>query len=113
MQGLIPANVQVWDLREGQLLYTLHGHEGPTYGVAFSPAGDFFASGSGDEQVGNCPHHPIRSLGLQISPLCPGGSALSLQHVGHKHHTSLCWGDAHCLMPPALCSAGAGVAHEL
>ncbi len=54
MQGLIQAGVQVWDLREGQLLYTLHGHEGPTYGVAFSPAGDFFASGSGDEQVGNC-----------------------------------------------------------
>ena len=54
MQGLNQADVQVWDLREGQLLYTLHGHEGPTYGVAFSPAGDFFASGGGDEQVGNC-----------------------------------------------------------
>ena len=43
--------VQVWDLREGQLFYTLHGHEGATYGVDFSPAGDFFASGGADEQV--------------------------------------------------------------
>ena len=45
------ASVQVWDLREGQLFYTLHGHEGATYGVDFSPAGDFFASGGADEQV--------------------------------------------------------------
>lgn len=43
--------VQVWDLREGQLFYTLHGHEGATFGVDFSPAGDFFASGGADEQV--------------------------------------------------------------
>ena len=43
--------MQVWDLREGQLFYTLHGHEGATYGVDFSPAGDFFASGGADEQV--------------------------------------------------------------
>ncbi len=41
----------MWDLREGQLFYTLHGHEGATYGVDFSPAGDFFASGGADEQV--------------------------------------------------------------
>ena len=45
------ALLQVWDLREGQLFYTLHGHEGATYGVDFSPAGDFFASGGADEQV--------------------------------------------------------------
>lgn len=43
--------MQVWDLREGQLFYTLHGHEGATYGVDFSPAGDFFASCGADEQV--------------------------------------------------------------
>lgn len=43
--------MQVWDLREGQLFYTLHGHEGATHGVDFSPAGDFFASGGADEQV--------------------------------------------------------------
>lgn len=43
--------LQVWDLREGQLFYTLHGHEGATLGTAFSPAGDYFASGGADEQV--------------------------------------------------------------
>lgn len=43
---------QVWDLREGQLFYTLHGHEGATLAAAFSPAGDYFASAGADEQVG-------------------------------------------------------------
>lgn len=42
---------QVWDLREGHLFYTLHGHEGPSTCASFSPAGDFFASGGADEQV--------------------------------------------------------------
>lgn len=45
------AASQVWDLREGQLFYTLHGHEGASMGVAFSPAGDYFASAGADEQV--------------------------------------------------------------
>ncbi|KAL6764567.1 centriole proteome protein [Haematococcus lacustris] len=45
------AGVQVWDLREGALFYTLHGHEGATLGGAFSPAGDYFASAGADEQV--------------------------------------------------------------
>eukprot|EP00775_Hariotina_reticulata_P009180 gene9180-9346_t len=45
------ASRKVWDLREGQLFYTLHGHEGASLGVAFSPAGDFFASAGADEQV--------------------------------------------------------------
>ena len=49
--SMVVCIMQVWDLREGQLFYTLHGHEGATYGVDFSPAGDFFASGSADEQV--------------------------------------------------------------
>jgi hypothetical protein len=40
----LDTSLRVWDLREGQLLYTLHGHEGATSGVAFSPAGDYFAS---------------------------------------------------------------------
>lgn len=41
----------MWDLREGQLFYTLHGHEGATTAAAFSPAGDYFASGGADEQA--------------------------------------------------------------
>ena len=47
----MPVRLQVWDLQEGQLFYTLHGHEGPTLGVAFSPGGDHFASAGADEQV--------------------------------------------------------------
>lgn len=42
---------QIWDLREGQLFYTLHGHEGATLAGAFAPAGDYFASAGADEQV--------------------------------------------------------------
>lgn len=38
-------------MREGQLFYTLRGHEGASLGVAFSPAGDYFASAGADEQV--------------------------------------------------------------
>ena len=45
------AHTQVWDLREGQLFYTLHGHEGAILAAAFSPAGDYFASTGADEQV--------------------------------------------------------------
>lgn len=45
------ATLKIWDLREGQLFYTLHGHEGATLAARFSPAGDYFASGGADEQV--------------------------------------------------------------
>lgn len=43
--------LQVWDLQEGLLFYTLHGHEGPTLGVSFSPGGDQFASAGADGTV--------------------------------------------------------------
>ena len=32
-------NRQIWDLREGHLLYTLKAHAGPVNGVDFSPDG--------------------------------------------------------------------------
>ena len=41
----------MWDLVEGRLFYTLHGHEGAVNGCAFSPGGDFFASGGADQQA--------------------------------------------------------------
>jgi centriolar protein POC1 len=53
----------VWDLREGQLFYTLHGHEGATTAAQFSPAGDYFASGGADEQVMAWQTNFDRSLG--------------------------------------------------
>lgn len=51
--GLVDVCVctQIWDLREGHLLYTLHGHKKPIYSTRFSPRGDFFASGGDDEII--------------------------------------------------------------
>ena len=37
--------------REGQLFYTLNGHEGAAMCAEFSPSGEYFASGGADEQV--------------------------------------------------------------
>ncbi|NXL83228.1 POC1A protein, partial [Alectura lathami] len=45
------STLKILDLLEGRLLYTLHGHQGPATCVAFSRAGDYFASGGSDEQV--------------------------------------------------------------
>lgn len=60
----------MWDLREGQLFYTLHGHEGATTAAQFSPAGDYFASGGADEQVMAWQTNFDRSLGTCLS-VCP------------------------------------------
>ncbi|KAL7750804.1 hypothetical protein RI367_003761 [Sorochytrium milnesiophthora] len=45
--------VKIWDLREGHLLYTLHGHKTslPTTAAVFSPHADFFATAGADAQV--------------------------------------------------------------
>ncbi|CAF1130013.1 unnamed protein product [Adineta steineri] len=45
------ATLKVFDLLEGRLIYTLHGHQGPAMSVAFSKQGDYFASGGQDQQV--------------------------------------------------------------
>ena len=42
---------QIWDLQEGLLFYTLHGHEGAATGVSFAPDGTQFASCGADQQV--------------------------------------------------------------
>ncbi|KAJ3113831.1 POC1 centriolar protein A [Phlyctochytrium bullatum] len=48
MDGL----VKIWDLKEGHLFYTLHGHRlGPTTAAVFSPEGDFFATGGSDSNI--------------------------------------------------------------
>lgn len=39
---------KIWDLKLGQILYTLHGHEGPVMCSGFSSCGDYFASGGVD-----------------------------------------------------------------
>ena len=45
------ATLKLWDLREGQLLYTLHGHHGAATATAFTSGGDYFASGGADRVV--------------------------------------------------------------
>ena len=42
---------QVWDLREGHLLYTLHGHKGAVLDSRFDAKGEFLASVGADEVV--------------------------------------------------------------
>ncbi|KAI8929630.1 WD40-repeat-containing domain protein [Entophlyctis helioformis] len=42
----------VWDVKEGHLFYTLHGHKfGATTTAVFSPTGNYFATGGSDSQV--------------------------------------------------------------
>jgi centriolar protein POC1 len=62
------ASLRIWDLREGRLLYTLHGHTGPALTARFSENGSFFASGGADQLVmvwksnllGSDPHFAVR-----------------------------------------------------
>nr|AAR16275.1 DKFZP434C245-like protein [Takifugu rubripes] len=49
--GSSDSTVKILDLLEGRLMYTLHGHKGPVFTVAFSRGGDLFASGGADAQV--------------------------------------------------------------
>ena len=51
LTGSDDTKLKVWDLQEGRLFYTLHGHEGPVNACAFSPAGDFFSSCATDSQA--------------------------------------------------------------
>lgn len=45
------ATLKIWDLRKGQIMYTLFGHEGPTTTASFSPLGDFIVSGGNDQNL--------------------------------------------------------------
>jgi transducin (beta)-like 1 len=40
------ATIKLWDVEAGKSLFTLTRHSDPVYSVAFSPDGDFLASGS-------------------------------------------------------------------
>ena len=60
--------VKVWDLREGQLFYTLNGHEGAATCCEFSPGGDFFATGGADANVMVWKTNFDRALGDGYSP---------------------------------------------
>ena len=43
------STMKVWDVVNGQILYTVHGHEGPVCSVDFSRDGDYFCSGGTDQ----------------------------------------------------------------
>lgn len=42
--GGIDKFVKLWDVKTGQRLFSLPGHKGEIYAVAFSPIGEVFAS---------------------------------------------------------------------
>ena len=61
---------QIWDLREGHLCYTLHGHEGAVNSVAFSPA-VMQPQNPNTASLGTQPHvKSLRSsyMGIQVYP---------------------------------------------
>ncbi|KAJ7958216.1 F-box-like/WD repeat-containing protein [Quillaja saponaria] len=43
------STIKLWDVELGRLLYSLNGHRDPVYSVAFSPNGEYLASGSMDK----------------------------------------------------------------
>ena len=45
------ATVKIWDLRKGQIMYTIYGHEGPTNCAEFSPLGDYILTGGQDSNI--------------------------------------------------------------
>jgi centriolar protein POC1 len=55
LSGSTDSTVKVWDLREGHLLYTLHGHREGVRAVSFSPDGSFFATAGGSATAGSAP----------------------------------------------------------
>ncbi|XP_024165370.1 WD40 repeat-containing protein HOS15 isoform X1 [Rosa chinensis] len=43
------SRIKLWDVELGTLIYSLYGHRDPVYSVAFSPNGEYLASGSMDK----------------------------------------------------------------
>lgn len=51
ISGSEDASLRIWDLREGHLLYTLHGHKQGVKACAFSTGGSHFASAGTDNTI--------------------------------------------------------------
>ncbi|RDX65081.1 WD40 repeat-containing protein HOS15, partial [Mucuna pruriens] len=45
------STIKLWDVELGSVLYSLNGHRDPVYSVAFSPNGEYLASGSMDRYM--------------------------------------------------------------
>ena len=48
LSSSLDGTLKIWDLREGHILYTLHGHRGGARAAAFSADGALFVSGGDD-----------------------------------------------------------------
>ena len=44
----LDSTIKIWDAFNSQILYTVHGHQGPVNSVAFSRDGDYICSGGND-----------------------------------------------------------------
>ncbi|GAB2214191.1 hypothetical protein Droror1_Dr00018531 [Drosera rotundifolia] len=42
------STIKIWDVELGKLLYNFNAHREPVYSTAFSPTGEYLASGSLD-----------------------------------------------------------------
>ncbi|MFW9788730.1 MAG: WD40 repeat domain-containing protein [Candidatus Thorarchaeota archaeon] len=65
--GSVERVVKLWDIKSGELLATLTGHEYPILSLAFSPDGDKLVSGSGDTtlmiwDIDNNAREPVHHL---------------------------------------------------
>lgn len=49
--GQDPYNVYCWNLKTGNLVDVVTGHEGPVTCIAYSPVDEIFVSGSWDRKV--------------------------------------------------------------
>jgi WD40 repeat protein len=104
--------VKVWDVKEGHLFYTLHGHKGgaTTAGV-FSAKSDFFATGGSDSQVMVWKSN-FDSI-VKKRPEAPRAAKRDISEVP-AIYTELAQRHQHVTMPvtqPAVLSSGAHTAH--
>ena len=72
--GSVERVVKLWDIKSGDCLATLEGHEYPVLALAFSPDGDKLVSGSGDttlmiwdiENRAKDPLHHLKGHGFYV-----------------------------------------------
>lgn len=51
VSGSLDGTIKIWDVKTGELLFTLHGHKKAVTTIAFSPDGKTMASGSRDFSI--------------------------------------------------------------
>lgn len=75
-------NAQIWDLREGRLLYTLKGHHGPATASCFSADGTRFASGGENGLVVSWKSKLFARFGFGVSRASGGTSGVEPAAAG-------------------------------